>query len=153
MPSPSRMTDTDPIQTYPIGAPQTRHSSHRGNLTKLFFCFLVHNHSSILMHAFIHSSIHSSHTSKHCICNCCITTLRVASRSSSRLIRYERRQTKVQRLTREGLEAASRQHERQPTGVRRPALEGLEAALHQTEPGEKMQMSPSGPRPICSEAK
>ena len=87
-------------------------------------------HSSILMHAFIRSSIHSSHTSKHCICNCCITTLRVTSRSGSRLIQYERR----------------------PTRVRRQAHEGLEAASHQTKPGEKTQMSPSGPRPIRSEA-
>ena len=83
-------------------------------------------HSSFLMHVFIHSS----HTSKHCICNCCITTLRVASRSGSRLIRYERR----------------------PTGVRRPACEGLEAVSRQTEPGEKTQMSPSGLCPIRSEA-
>ena len=82
-------------------------------------------HSSILMHAFIHSS----HTSRHCICNCFITMLRVASRSGSRLIRYERRLTRV----------------------RRPAHEGFDATSHQTEPGEKMQMSPSGPRPVCLE--
>ena len=63
-----------------------------------------------------HSFNHSSHTSKHRICDCCITMLRVASRSGSRHIRYER----------------------QPTEVRRPAHEGLEAASLQTEPGEKM---------------
>ena len=56
--------------------------------------------------------------------------LRVASRSGSRLIRYERRPTRVQRPTHKGLEAASRQ----------------------IEPGEKMQMSPSGPRLVCSKA-
>ena len=86
------------------------------------------------MHTFIHlviySSIHSSHTSKNCICICCITTLRVASRSGSRLIRYERR----------------------PTGVRRPVRKGLKATSRQTELGEKTQMSPSGPRLIRSEA-
>ena len=37
-------------------------------------------------------------------------------------------------------------------GVQRLAREGLEAASRQTEPGEKTQMSPSGPRLICSEA-
>ena len=95
-------------------------------------------HSSILMHAFIHSfmhsfihsSIHSSHASKHCICSYCITTLRVASRSGSCLIQYEQR----------------------PTGVRRPVRKGLKAASRQTEPRERMQMSPSGPRLIHSEA-
>ena len=56
--------------------------------------------------------------------------LRVASRNGSRLI----------------------QHERRPTRVQRPAREGLEAASHQIELGEKTQMSPSGPRPVCSEA-
>ena len=57
----------------------------------VLWCMIIH--SSILMHAFIHSS----HTSKHCICNCCITTLCFASRSGSRLIRYERRPIKVRR--------------------------------------------------------
>ena len=31
------------------------------------------------------------------------------------------------------------------------AHKGLEATSRQTEPGEKTQMSPSGPRSICSE--
>ena len=48
--------------------------------------------------------------------NPCISTLRVASRSDSRLIQYEWR----------------------PTEVRRPAHEGLEATPRQIEPGEKM---------------
>ena len=52
--------------------------------------------------------------------NSCIPTLRVASRSGSRLIRYERQLTKVQR----------------------PAHEGLEAASHQIEPGEKNRDEP-----------
>ena len=47
--------------------------------------------------------------------NPCISTLRVASQSGSRLIQYERRLTEV----------------------RRPAREELEAASCQTEPGEK----------------
>ena len=51
------------------------------------------------------------------------------SRSGSRLIRYERR----------------------PTGVQRPTHEGLEAASHQTELGEKTQISPSGLRLTRSE--
>ena len=50
-------------------------------------------------------------------------TLRVASRSGSRLIRYER----------------------QLIEVRRPAHEGLEAASYQTEPGEKNQDEPQRP--------
>jgi hypothetical protein len=41
-----------------------------------------------------------------------------------------------------------------PTEVRKPIHGGLEAASHQashqTELGEKMQMSPNGPRPTCS---
>ena len=89
------------------------------NFSNPHFTFLVHEHS------FIHS-----HTSKHRICNYCITTLHVASRSGSRLIRYERR----------------------PTDVRRPAHDGLEAASRQTEPWEKTQMSPSGLCPTHSEA-
>ena len=116
----------DPTRTYPIGAPRTHHSSHRGTLPTpiiLFQCMSIH--SSILMHAFIHpviySSIHSSHTSKHCICNCCIIMLCVVSRSGSCLIQREQR----------------------PTGVQRKSHKGLEAAPHQIEPGEKMQMSPN----------
>ena len=42
---------------------------------------------------------------------------------------------------------ASFKHEQRPTGVRRPAHEGLEAASHQTELGEKKQMSPVRPSP------
>ena len=38
-----------------------------------------------------------------------------------------------------------------PTEVRRPAHEGLEATSRQTEPREKMQMSPSGLCPTRSE--
>ena len=49
------------------------------NFTNPHFTFPVHDHS------FIHS-----HTSKHRICNYCITTLRVASQSGSRLTQYER---------------------------------------------------------------
>ena len=118
--------DADFNRTYPVRAPQTRHSSHRGNFTNPRYTFPVHEHSFIHSHACIHTLvIHLSHTSKHCISKCCITTLRVASRSGSRLIRYERRPTRVRRLAHKGLEAASRQ----------------------TEPGEKTQMSPSG---LCS---
>ena len=36
--------------------------------------------------------------------------------------------------------------------VRRPAHEGPEATSHRTEPGEKMQMSPSDLCPTCLEA-
>ena len=43
--------------------------------------------------------------------NPCISMLRFASRSGSRLIQYERRLTGVRRLAREGLEAASCQIE------------------------------------------
>ena len=38
------------------------------------------------------------------------------------------------------------------TGVKRPVREGLKAASRQTEPGEKMQMSPSSLCPTHSEA-
>ena len=110
-PTPSRTTDPGPTRIYLVRAPRTRHSSHRGNFTDPHFSFPLHDHSFIHSHAcihtFIHSFIHSSHTSKHCICNCCITTLHVTSRSGSRLIRYERRLTEVQRPAREGLESAS----------------------------------------------
>ena len=47
---------------------------------------------------------------------------------------------------------ASFQHEQRLTRVRRMAHEGLEATSHQTELGEKMQMSPSGPHPVCPKA-
>ena len=57
--------------------------------------------------------------------NPCISTLRVASRSGSRLIRYERQLTKVRRLAHEGLEAAS----------------------CQIEPGEKNRDEPQRPCP------
>ena len=57
--------------------------------------------------------------------NPCISTLRVASRSGSRLIQYERRLTEVRRL----------------------ALEGLKAASCQTEPGEKNRNEPQRPCP------
>jgi len=120
--NPSRTTDMDPIRTYPIGAPQTHHSSHRGNFTKPPFYFLMHDHSSILMHAFIHSS----HTFKHCICNCCITTLRVASQSGSRLIRYERRPTRVQRPAHKGLEVTSCQIEPGGENVDEPQWPSLD---------------------------
>ena len=120
MPTPSRTMDLDPIWTYRVRAPRTRHSSYRGNFTNPHFSFPVHEHSFI--HPFI---IHSSHTSKHCICNCCITTLRVASRSDSGLIRYERR----------------------PSEVRRPAREELKAASHQIELGEKNRDEPQQPLP------
>ena len=123
--------DSDPTQTYLVRAPRTHHLSHRGNFTNPHFTFPVHEHSFLHCHACIHTFIHTFiHTSKHCICNCCIIMLCVASRSGSRLIRYER----------------------QPTGVQRLAYEGLKAASHQTEPGEKMQMSSSGPCPTHSRA-
>ena len=89
------------------------------NFTNPHFTFPVHEHS------FIHSC-----TSKHSICNYCITTLRIASRSGSHLIRYERQSTEVQRLAHKGLKATSRQ----------------------TESGEKTQMSPSSLCPPRSEA-
>ena len=131
MPTPSRTMDLDPTWTYQVRAPRTRHSSHQGNLTNPHSTFPVHDHSFIhshacihtiihtfihsYIHSFMHSSIYSSHTSKHRICNYCFTMLHAASRSDSRLIRYERR----------------------PTEVRRPAHEGLEATSRQTELGEK----------------
>ena len=55
--------------------------------------------------------------------NPCISTLRVTSRSGSRLIQYERRLTEVRRL----------------------ACKGLEAASCQTEPGEKNRDEPQRP--------
>ena len=76
------------------------------------------------MLSYIHSCI-SSHTSKHRICNYCITTLRVVSRSGSRLIRYER----------------------QSIEVRRPAHKGLEATSRRIEPGEKNRDEPQRPCP------
>ena len=57
--------------------------------------------------------------------NSCIPTLRVTSRSGSRFIQYERHLIRVQRLAREGLEAAS----------------------CQTEPGEKNRDEPQRPCP------
>ena len=50
-----------------------------------------------------------------------------------------------------GLEPPDPKLEVQLTGVRRPAREGPKAASRRIEPGEKTQMSPSGPRSIRSE--
>ena len=53
MPTPLRTTDPDSTRTYPIGAPRTRHLSHRGNFTNPCFTFLVHKHSFSCMHSYI----------------------------------------------------------------------------------------------------
>ena len=53
MPTPSRMTDMDPTRTYPIGAPRTRHLSHRCNFTNPRFTFPIHKHSFSCMHLYI----------------------------------------------------------------------------------------------------
>ena len=55
-------------------------------------------------------------------------------------------------LRREVAVASFNMSNERPIEVRRPAHKGLEAASRQTELGEKTQMSPSGPRPIYSEA-
>jgi len=103
------MSEPNPARTCPVR--DSHHSCRRGNIIDPCFHF--------------HYIVHLSHTSKCCICNCCISTLRVVSRSGSRLIRYER----------------------QPTEVRRPAHEGLEAASCQIEPGEKNRDEPQRPCP------
>ena len=108
-PAPSQTSDPNPAWTCPIRAP--RHSCHQGNTTDPRFC--------------LHYIVHSSHISKRCICNRCISTLRVASQSGSRLIQYERQLIEVRRL----------------------AYEGLEAASHQIEIGEKNQDEPQWPCP------
>ena len=99
----------------------------------------LYDHSFICCHSYIHTRIHTFIHTNHSFIPYiqsiayvvkCITTLRVASRSGSCLIQHEQRLTWAQRLA----------HKR------------LEAASHQTEPGEKTQMSPSGPRLVCSEA-
>jgi len=108
-PAPSQTLNPNPARTCPVRA--SHRSCHQGNITDPRFHF--------------HYIVHSSHISKHCICNCCISTLRVTSRSGSHLIRYERQLTKVRRLARKGLEAAS----------------------HQTEPGEKNRDEPQRPCP------
>ena len=57
-PAPFRTMDPDPTRTYPVRAPQTRHSSHQGNL-QTHFSFLVHDHSFIHSHAHIHTFGHT----------------------------------------------------------------------------------------------
>ena len=78
-PALSQTLDPNPAWTCPVRAPH--HSCHQGNIIDPRLRF--------------HYIIHSSHTSKRCICNCCISTLRVASPSGSHLIRYEWQLTKV----------------------------------------------------------
>ena len=90
-PAPSQTSNPNPTRTCLVRAPYR--SCHQGNITNPCLHF--------------HYIIHSSHISKRCICNCCISTLRVASRSDSRLIRYERQRTEVRRSAHEGLEATS----------------------------------------------
>ena len=51
-----------------------------------------------------------------------------------------------------GLEPPDPDSRIRPTKVRRPAHEGLKATFCRTEPGEKTQMSHSGPCPTRSEA-
>ena len=52
----------------------------------------------------------------------------------------------------QGLEPPDPNSGIQQTRVQTLAREGPKATSRQTELGEKTQMSPSGPRPICSEA-
>ena len=100
-------------------------------ITRVIKVTLPNPHYPLYEHSFIHARIHSFHTSKSIAYAVkCITTLRVASRSGSCLIQQEQRST----------------------GVRRPAHEGLEATWHQTEPGEKTQMSLERPRVVCPKA-
>ena len=69
-PALSQTSDLNPARKCLVRAPH--HLCHQGNITdpRLHFHYIVY----------------SSHTSKHCICNCCFSTLRVMSRSGSRLI-------------------------------------------------------------------
>ena len=67
-------------------------------------------------------------------------------------VTHETRPTPTEPNEARGLEPPDPNSGIQLTRVRRLAHEGLEATSHQTEPGEKTQMSPSGLRPIRSEA-
>ena len=106
------MLDPDPTLIYPVRAPRTHHSCHRGNFTDPHFSFALHDHSFhpfSCIHSFIHSSIHPYiHPIYSSIAYAIAASQRFTSRSDSRLIRYERRPIKVQRPAREGLEATSR---------------------------------------------
>ena len=78
-------SDSNPTRTCSVGA--SHHSHHQGNITEpRFQAYHILN-----------------------LCNYCIQTLRIASRSGSRLIRHERQTTEVRRPAREGSEATSRQ--------------------------------------------
>ena len=92
-------SDSSPTRTCSVGA--SLHSHHQGNITEpRFQAYHILN-----------------------LCNHCIQTLRITSRSDSRLIR----------------------HEQQTTEVRRPVREGSEAASHQTELGRNNRDEPQRP--------
>ena len=67
-------------------------------------------------------------------------------------VMHETRSTATEPRGAQGLEPPDMNSGIHLTRVRRLAHEGLKAAPRQTEPGEKTQMSPSGPRSVCSEA-
>jgi len=67
-------------------------------------------------------------------------------------VTHERRPTPTEPHGARGLEPPDPNSGIHLTGVKRPVREGLKAASRQTEPGEKMQMSPSSLCPTHSEA-
>ena len=89
-----------------------------------FIC--CHSYIHTRIHTFIHTIIHSSHTSE-----ASHMQLNASQRS----------------VLRHKAAIASFKHEQRPTRVQRPAHKGLKATSCQTEPGEKMQMSPERPSP------
>ena len=101
--------------------------------TLFFKCMIIH--SFIHSHTRIHTFIHTSHSF--------IPYIRSIAYAIDASQRFVLRHKAV---------VASFYMSKRPTGVRRLAREGLEATSRQTEPREKMQMSPSGPRPICPKA-
>ena len=115
----SRTTDLDSIRTYPVRAPRTHHSSHRGNFTDPpLFLFPLHDHSFIhshacihtFIHSFIHSSIHPIHPS---IAYAIAASQRFTSRHEAAVVSFDMSgdQPWFKRPAHEGLKAASRQIE------------------------------------------
>ena len=87
MPASSRMTDLDSTRTYPIRAPWTRHSSHRGNFANPRSTFLIHDHSFIhaCMHSYIYPYIHPIHPS---IAYAIVASQRFASRHETAVVSF-----------------------------------------------------------------
>ena len=142
MPTLSQTMNTDPIRTYPIKTPQACHSSHQGNSTDPpYFIFLMHGHSFIHSHTRIHTFIRARiHTFIHACIHTCIQSIAYAiDASQCFVLRHE-------------AEVASFNMSNDQQGFEGQTMKGSRPPHVKQSQGRKMQMRPSGPRSVYSEA-